>query len=206
MKSTQTIFSNEQKTVGIYCYEDCLNDDEIVYIGKDSNISKNKRHKQHLSPSLRNEQPFNSILQDNPGRYNYKVLTTWADTHNKNHINQLEMAYIEKYNPKFNFTKGGDGFSKGHTPWNKGIPHSDEIKKKLSENHWDCKKENNPNWKDYSRLKKAGKATDKNKTQRYAIVKNGKPVKRSVDIDFLLNWFEENYPNEPLIDEGGLIQ
>ena len=204
--ATTSIFSNEQGTVGIYCYEDTLNDNEIVYIGKDSNISKNKRHKQHLYPSQRNSQPFNSILQDNPQRYKYRVLKTWQDTHNKNHINHLEKAYIEKYAPKFNFTQGGDGFSKGHTPWNKGIPHSEEIRKKLSENHANVSKENNPNWKDYARLKKAGKASDKSKTQRYAIVKNGKPVKRSVDIDFLLNWFEENYPNEHLIDEGGLIQ
>ena len=27
---------------------------------------------------------------------------------------------------------------KGHTPPNKGIPMSNEQKKKLSENHWDC--------------------------------------------------------------------
>lgn len=34
-------------TSGIYCYKDTLNDNRIVYIGKDTNIGKNKRHRDH---------------------------------------------------------------------------------------------------------------------------------------------------------------
>ena len=59
--------------LGIYCYID-LKDGSIVYIGKDSHIEKNLRHKQHHFHSLYNAQPLNSILQNNPGRYSYQIL------------------------------------------------------------------------------------------------------------------------------------
>ena len=201
--SSNTTF--EKGNMGIYCYKDTFNNGEIVYIGKDSNIHLNKRHYAHHSPCMYSEQKINRILQSNPNRYEYCVLKSWkGDKNNFNFINAMEMLYIRRYHPKFNFTIGGDGFKKGHVPWNKGVPHSDEIRKKLSENHANVKKENNPNWKSYARLKKAGKATDKNKTQRYGIVKDGKMIKRSVNIDFLLSWFDENYPNEELVNEGGI--
>lgn len=188
--------------VGIYCYKDTLDNNKIVYVGKDSNILHDKRHKQHYAPSNYNEQKINMILQDNPERYVYYILKLVDLTDNSFiSLNTLEMMYISAFNPKFNFTKGGDGFSKGHTPWNKGKPHSKEVREKLSKNHWDCAKENNPNWKDYARIKKAGRATDKNKTQRYAISRNGKCIKRSIDIVYLKDWFKTNYPNEPLVCE-----
>ena len=34
---------------GIYCYTDTLNNDEIVYIGKDSQITRNNRHYNHIT-------------------------------------------------------------------------------------------------------------------------------------------------------------
>ena len=110
---------------GIYCYIDKKND-KIVYIGKDSNIDKNKRHRDHLAPSKHNEQPINRILQNNPDRYIYQVL--WEiDDCTDNHLNQMEIFYIKKYDPKFNFTEGGDGIS--------GFKHSEESRKKMSENN-----------------------------------------------------------------------
>lgn len=54
---------------GIYCYEDLKNNNEIVYIGRDSYIHNNTRHKQHMESSRYNAQPFNRILQNNPQRY-----------------------------------------------------------------------------------------------------------------------------------------
>ena len=48
-------------TRGIYTYVD-KKSNEIVYIGKDSNIDTNERHKQHFQPSKYNEQPINRIL------------------------------------------------------------------------------------------------------------------------------------------------
>ena len=142
---------------GIYCYID-KKDNQIVYVGKDSYIDKNKRHKEHLAPSNYNEQPINRILQNNPNRYIYQVLWEIDDCTN-NHLNQMEIFYIKKYDPQFNFTEGGDGVSgfrhseetrkkisetnKGKTPWNKGKinVYSEETRKKMSESK---KGENHP--------------------------------------------------------------
>ena len=110
---------------GIYCYID-KKDNQIVYVGKDSYIDKNKRHKEHLQPSTYNRQVFNRILQDNLSRYQYQKL--WEiDDCTDNHLNQMEIYYINKYNPKFNFTQGGDGIS--------GYKHSEKTKKKISKNN-----------------------------------------------------------------------
>ena len=108
---------------GIYCYID-KKDNQIVYVGKDSYIDKNKRHKEHLAPSNYNKQQINRILQNNPDRYIYQVLWEINDC-SDNHKNQMEIFYIKKYNPKFNFTEGGDGTS--------GFKHSEETRKKMSE-------------------------------------------------------------------------
>lgn len=138
--------------IGIYCYEDTFKDNEIVYIGKDAYIHKDKRHREHLWKSRYHKQPINRILQKNPGRYRYRILKQWdGSKYNKNLANALEMIYIHRYRPKFNFTIGGDGsrgyeytdeqrkklseIHKGQIPWNKGIPncfnHTDEAKKKI---------------------------------------------------------------------------
>ena len=111
--------------VGIYCYID-KKDDSIVYIGKDSNIDKNRRHNDHFAPYAYNLQQINRVLQNNPKRYVYKVLKSWkADEYPKNLANILEIIYIRRYNPKFNFTKGGEGII--------GFRHSEETKQRLSE-------------------------------------------------------------------------
>ena len=108
---------------GIYCYID-KKDNQIVYVGKDSNIDKNKRHRKHFSPSKYDVQPINRILQNNPDRYIYQIL--WEiDDCTDNHLNQMEIFYIKKYDPQFNFTEGGDGIS--------GFKHSEESRKKISE-------------------------------------------------------------------------
>lgn len=97
---------------GIYCYIDSYNN-EIIYIGKDSNIDKDIRHKAHYHRNRYNDQPINRILQNNPSRYQYKKL--WEiDSCTDNHLNQMEIYFINKYNTfknhnKFNFTSGGDG-------------------------------------------------------------------------------------------------
>ena len=141
---------------GIYKYTD-LKTCEIVYVGKDSHIDKNKRHKDHLKPSMYDAQPFNRVLQNNPDRYEYGVI--WAsDDCTVLKLNKMEILFGEIYNPKFNFGKFGAGGLKGHTEEtkrkmsesrkgktlsdetkkkiseaNKGIQHSDETKMKISE-------------------------------------------------------------------------
>lgn len=183
---------------GIYKYTD-LETKNIVYIGKDSNIDKSIRHRAHLRPSTYNKQPFNRVLQNNHTRYEYSVLYM-SDDVSDDDLNMLEMSFIERYNPKFNFTTGGDGgyklseetkqkISESHK--GKGNPfygksHSEESKKKISESHT----------KHYARICKKGFTS--NGKQNYAIRKNGVYIKRSISIDNLKKWFSENYPNEKL--------
>lgn len=136
-------------TKGVYCYIDKKND-EIVYIGKDSNIHIDRRHKQHFAPSKYDKQVINRVLQNNPDRYTYKRLWEIEDC-TDNHLNEMEKYYTKIYDPKFSFTKGGGGISgykftdkqkenlskatKGRTPWNKGKTniYSEETKRKMSE-------------------------------------------------------------------------
>lgn len=124
-------------TNGIYCYID-KKTNKVVYVGKDSYIDKNERHKQHYQKSRYNRQPINRILQNNPGRYQYKVLK--ESNFSENLLKALEIIYIQRYNtfrPKtnhgWNFSMGGDGIL--------GYKHSQEARKKMSEAQ---KGENNP--------------------------------------------------------------
>ena len=107
--------------LGIYSYIDKQTND-IVYVGKDSNIDKEKRNKAHFHPSQYDKQPINRILQNNPNCYTYQVLA-WNVT-NQDTLNALETQYISHLKPKFNFTEGGDGM--------KGFHHSESTKKRLS--------------------------------------------------------------------------
>lgn len=108
---------------GIYCYTD-LKDSSIVYIGKDSNIHRNQRHTDHLNPAMYNHQPFNRVIQNNPERYVYEVLCE-AEHYSDVYLNCLEKGLIKTYDPKFNFTIGGEG--------TKGLKHSLESRKRRSE-------------------------------------------------------------------------
>ena len=128
-----------------------------MYVGKDSYIDKNTRHKNHFMPSRYDDQPINGVLQNNTDRYSYQVLV-W-DVEDENTLNALEIQYIRQLQPKFNFTDGGDGVSgfqhsketrrklseakKGQNNPMFGKKHSEETKRKMSEAN---KGENNPNW------------------------------------------------------------
>ena len=145
---------------GIYCYVDNKND-KIVYVGKDSKINKNNnRHYQHTRKCNYNHQVINKIIQNNPSRYDYKVLFEYDHSKvNDRLLNLLEMNYIKIFNPKFNFTDGGDGRT-GIIPWNKGkkFPKenhplygkhlSEETRKKISENHHNVSGNNNPRYRE----------------------------------------------------------
>lgn len=105
---------------GIYGYFD-TNTNKIVYIGKDSHIDKKHRHTAHISPSRYDKQKINMILQKNPLRYAYCVIATHIK--NEKELNFLEKYFIKYFNPKFNFTEGGDGVA--------GFTVSEETKAKL---------------------------------------------------------------------------
>jgi group I intron endonuclease len=196
---------------GIYCYIDSK-DNSVVYVGKDSNIHKNKRHHDHNQPCQYDRQHINKVLQNNPDRYHYKILSVFnPEDEPEDLLNELEMSFIRQFKAIFNFTEGGEGSTgfkhsdeakqkiseanKGRLKGVKRGPFTDEHKKKLSLNHADVNGSNNPAYVEYARIVKAGFVKGK---QRYMIKRNGKKIKFSIDYPSLVEWFKENYPNEYL--------
>lgn len=135
---------------GIYGYVDTKNN-SIIYIGKDSYIEKNQRHKDHFRKAKYNQQQINRVLQNNPNRYKYIVFK--KGKYSQDELNILETSYILEYNPKFNFTFGGEGTI--------GYKHSEITKKKISNNMMGDK---NPMKKEENK-KKVSKALKK----KYAV-------------------------------------
>lgn len=187
---------------GIYSYFD-RQEGRVVYVGKDSAIDKQTRHKAHMTKSCYNVQQINRVLQNNPDRYHYGVII--EGDFDDCTLNALEQYYIWTYNTfegnGFNYTEGGDG--------NYGFKHSDETRDKMSEAHKgktlseehkskisaskkgkkpsaETRKkmsaalsgEKNPAWKDYARVLKSG--FDKGK-QKYCLRYKGKFIKYSLD-------------------------
>jgi group I intron endonuclease len=105
---------------GIYGYMD-TNNDTIVYVGQAKDIKA--RDIAHRSPSVYSRQVINRVLQNNPTRYVLHVLEECS----VEMLNHLEQTLIALFNPKFNFTNGGDGV--------RGHKHSDETKAKISKAH-----------------------------------------------------------------------
>ena len=92
---------------GIYAYFDLIKE-EVVYVGQSVDIDN--RHKQHLKPCRYDEQPFNRVLQNNPNRYELRLLET--GNFSEEQLNSLETHYIAHYNTfndpnKFNYMIGG---------------------------------------------------------------------------------------------------
>lgn len=122
------------KKNGLYGYYDTKKE-RVVYIGKDSNISANKRHHDHHYPSNYDKQQINKILQNNKGRYTYFILCDGYFTENQ--LNELEEEAIAifdtYYGYGFNFTKGGDGtkiHKEDHYFYDKH--HKESTRKKIS--------------------------------------------------------------------------
>ena len=124
---------------GIYKYTD-LKTGEIVYVGKDSHIDKNQRHKDHLKPSNYDGQQINRVLQNNPDRYKYSVIWATEDCSTLK-LNKMEILFGKIYDPKFNYGKFGKGGCNGHSEETrkklseigKGRKHTEETKQKMSE-------------------------------------------------------------------------
>ena len=112
---------------GIYGYFD-RQKQEIVYIGKDSNIDKDARHKAHMAKCNKDKQVINRILQNNPQRYEYSVIYICPPHLDDIDLNGLEMQYIEAVNPRHCYTKGGDGNGQYWAGKNRSI----ETKQKIS--------------------------------------------------------------------------
>lgn len=163
-----------KRITGIYGYFDTLKY-KIIYIGKDSNIEKKVRHKQHYSPSLYNAQKINQVLQnDKIGRYSYVEFD--KGYYNDDTLNEKEIYWISYFDPLFNFTKGGDGIS--------GYEFTDEHRKKISESmRGKCTGEKNHNWKPEARVVK--RAFTSYGKQLYVLYYKGKEIKSSIYKDKL---------------------
>ena len=157
---------------GIYGYLD-LNTQKIVYIGKDSHIDKESRRKSHKRPSQVDNQPFNRVLQNNINRYKYfEIANSVVD---ENELNFLEKIFIKLFDPKFNFTEGGDGALGYHhtkearqrlSEINKGKTLSDETRKKISKNnarYWAHHKQSEEQIRKMAKTKTGRKLPEKTK-------------------------------------------
>lgn len=149
---------------GIYAYWDNVNG-YYAYVGKDSYINIKSRHHTHFSPSMYDDQPFNRILQNNPERYEYRVLM--EGNYDDKQLNKMEKFLIKHlktyhydYPDKsvFNFTKGGDGQT--------GLIHTEETKKKMSNIH---------RGRTHSEDHKINQAKSRNKTGYYHVSKKKEP-------------------------------
>lgn len=130
-------------TSGIYAYWDNVKN-YYVYVGKDNKINaKKNRNYQHMLPSRYEQQQINRVLQNNPDRYEYRVIM--QGDYDDWELNQMEKLCIKSFKtfrkdyPErnvFNFTEGGDGIS--------GWKHSVEAKKQAKER---MKDKNNPGYR-----------------------------------------------------------
>ena len=137
------------KNKGIYFYLDTKTN-KIDYIGKDSNINNNTRHRAHLCESYKKDQPFNRILQNNPERWKYGVFCIGDFSDSR--LEELENIYKQIYNPRFDFeytSHGGltEEHKKKISEAMKGHKHTENTRKKMSENHWDVSGKNNPKYR-----------------------------------------------------------
>lgn len=181
---------------GIYGYYDTLND-KIVYIGKTDNI--HKRHKQHLQKSNYEKQQINRIIQNNPKRYELMVLKKC----NEDVLTHWEKTLIGLFDPKFNYTPGGEGtklFGDDNPKGMLGKKHSDATRKEISkklmgENNpmFGVKGKDHPLWKNYAYIKKYGK--NEKGIQKYAVRYKGETITSSTNkeaLKFLVDSLNNN--------------
>ena len=83
-------YAHEKTPFGIYAYKD--DDGNTLYIGKDSHINRNTRHRNHLN---RDEQ----LIDEFADKLNYQVLFKF---NNKEMMDKVEAALIEAIDPVYN--------------------------------------------------------------------------------------------------------
>lgn len=183
---------------GIYCYMDLKDNYKVIYVGKDSDIANNVRHNQHLKPSTYYLQKINQVIQNNPKRYQYKVIKQGNFTEYE--LNILEEHFIERYgtyiNRKgfkndfgYNFTKGGDGV-KGHSP-------TEETREKLSNA---LKGEKNPNYGITLTDEQKQRISEANSGKKNGMYGKPSPIRR-IDLDENIQEIAKEYEDGALIKD-----
>lgn len=108
----RTYKDSQDSKFGIYAYVNNRTQ-EVIYIGKDSNIDKNRRHLDHIAPVNREVQAINRYLQTDHVNedIDYCVLALAND---EDTMNNMEIMFIMFYK------------SLGHCKFNKAVditPH-----------------------------------------------------------------------------------
>lgn len=115
---------------GIYGYKD-LETGYVVYIGRDSHIDKNRRHKQHLDKSKKYSQPFNTFLQSNPDRCEYFIIK--KGNFSNEELNILEEHYINFYGTYKNHKSIGLKYGWNFKPGGDNHELTESVKKQIQE-------------------------------------------------------------------------
>ena len=168
---------------GIYLYYD-TKENSVVYVGRDSNIGKNKRHRDHMAKYNYDKQPFDRILQNNPDRYKYIVFCEGSFSNEE--LNNLEIQTIKLFNTfhredAFNYTEGGDGTV--------GFEQTEETRKKISDAHK----------KNYARVVKKG--FNSNGKQNYALIHDGKIIIQNINKEELEEVADEINKDKETIEQ-----
>lgn len=124
---------------GIYRWRNLVN--EKVYIG--SAVVFSKRKTAHLQ-RLRLNNHDNQILQNSYNKHGeknfvFEIIEMVPDLSN---LISREQFYIDTINPFYNICRVA-GSTQGRSPWNKGTPWSEEMRKKISSAIKDSNKTNN---------------------------------------------------------------
>ena len=176
---------------GIYLITNKINNH--MYVGGSEDIQRRiKEHK--WCTNLKSSRVDKAIKKYGVDNFTYQIITELpADWEI---IGEHEKYWIKFYNTfknpiHYNLTEGGEGMS--------GFKHSKESIKKNKESQ---SGKNSVNWKNYARIVKCGFKRGK---QNYCICFNGKKMlKRSISVDKLVKWFNDNYPDEELIIGEGI--
>ena len=181
----------------IKCYkEKYLDRFEKLYIRINNTTNREKGYNKESGGNL-NKHPSDETRKklskaksgENHPFYKQKHTPETRKKMSENHVGMLGKKHTPESREKMSKAKSGENhpfYDQKHTP---------ESLKKMSETK---SGENNPNWKDYPRITKAGK---KNGKQKYKIRYNGKNFYESVYKERLYERWYDKYPNIELIDE-----
>ena len=132
------------KTFGVYQIKNLV--DSKIYVGSTSKSFTIRWKQWHydLKRGKANKHIQNAWIKYGPENFEFSILEVCT---NKEDCIPREQHYIDTLQPEYNFMKIAGAYRDGtptteeskakmcgRTPWNKGIPMTDEIKSKVSEN------------------------------------------------------------------------
>jgi group I intron endonuclease len=110
----------------IYLIKNLVN--QKTYVGKTAQPLE-KRFYQHCSRYVKNMPISRAIKKYGANKFEISILET---VNNKDDLNSKEIFWIQKINPDYNISKGGDG---GKTKGFSGRKHSESTKSKMKDIH-----------------------------------------------------------------------